>query len=70
MNLIVSQTHEYRLPTANAISERAAQDAASGAPAVTLDMTSRYLGLVTIPGAHIVKIELEEMASQVRPQVP
>jgi hypothetical protein len=29
------------------------------------DMTSRYLGLVVIPGEHIVKIEVEEFASQI-----
>lgn len=29
-------------------------------------MTSRYLGLVVVPGHHIVKIEVEEFASQVK----
>lgn len=29
-------------------------------------MTSRYLGLVVVPGQHIVKIEVEEFASQVK----
>lgn len=29
-------------------------------------MTSRYLGLVVVPGKHIVKIEVEEFASQLR----
>jgi hypothetical protein len=29
-------------------------------------MTSRYLGLVVIPGHHIVKMEVEQFASQVR----
>lgn len=33
-------------------------------------MTSRYLGLVVVPGEYIVKIELEEFASQMRPVVP
>ncbi|KAM7208091.1 hypothetical protein V8F20_001637 [Naviculisporaceae sp. PSN 640] len=37
----------------------------NGTGTVKLDMTSRYLGLVVIPGQHIVKIELEEFASQV-----
>ncbi len=27
-------------------------------------MTSRYLGLVVVPGKHIVKIEVEEFLSQ------
>lgn len=29
-----------------------------------LDMTSRYLGLVVIPGKHITRIEAEEFVSQ------
>ena len=29
-----------------------------------MDMTSRYLGLVVVPGQHIVRIEVEEFASQ------
>ena len=33
---------------------------------VTMDMTSRYLGLVVVPGEHISKIELEEFSSQVK----
>ncbi|KAL1839487.1 hypothetical protein VTJ49DRAFT_1462 [Mycothermus thermophilus] len=33
---------------------------------VKLDMTSRYLGLVVVPGKHIVRIEVEEFASQMR----
>ena len=31
-----------------------------------LDMTSRYLGLVVVPGEYVTKIEVEEFASQVR----
>jgi hypothetical protein len=31
-----------------------------------LDLTSRYLGLVVVPGEHITKIEVEEFASQVK----
>lgn len=37
--------------------------ATANAP-VTLDMTSRYLGLVVVPGKHIVKIEVEKFSSQ------
>jgi hypothetical protein len=29
-------------------------------------MTSRYLGLVVVPGQHIVKMEVEKFASQMR----
>ncbi|AEO66107.1 uncharacterized protein THITE_2113946 [Thermothielavioides terrestris NRRL 8126] len=38
----------------------------SSAGTVTLEMTSRYLGLVVVPGKHIVRIEAEEFASQLR----
>ena len=30
------------------------------------DMTSRYLGLVVVPGEHIVRIMAEEFASQLK----
>ncbi|KAK4139738.1 uncharacterized protein C8A04DRAFT_15582 [Dichotomopilus funicola] len=33
---------------------------------IKLDLTSRYLGLVVVPGQYIVKIEVEEFASQLR----
>ena len=33
---------------------------------MTLDMTSRYLGLVVVPGEYIVRIEVEEFASQMK----
>jgi hypothetical protein len=33
---------------------------------VKLDMISRYLGLVVVPGKYIVKIEVEEFVSQMR----
>jgi hypothetical protein len=31
-----------------------------------MDMTSRYLGLVVVPGKYITKIEVEEFASQMK----
>lgn len=42
----------------------------SEATTVKLDMTSRYLGLVVVPGKYIVKMEVEEFASQIRPVQP
>jgi hypothetical protein len=33
---------------------------------ITLDMSSRYLGLVVVPGQYITKIEVEEFASQIK----
>lgn len=31
-----------------------------------MDLTSRYLGLVVVPGEFITRIEVEEFASQMR----
>jgi N-alpha-acetyltransferase 38, NatC auxiliary subunit len=33
---------------------------------VTLDMTSRYMGLVVVPGEYIERIEVEEFESQIK----
>lgn len=64
-NIILSLTHEYREPSKQKLAEAAAAaDPASGT--VAADMTSRYLGLVVIPGEHIVKMEVEEFVSQVK----
>jgi hypothetical protein len=56
-NIILSQTFEYRLPPPpkNIDGEKA-----------VLDMTSRYMGLVVVPGQYIERIEVEEFESQVR----
>lgn len=59
-NIILSHTYEYRLPSASSIPKT------SESSSVTLDMTSRYLGLVVVPGEYITKIELEQFASQVK----
>ena len=63
MNVVLAQTYEYRQPSARQLA-RAAEKASGGS--VALDMTSRYLGLVVVPGQHIVKMEVEEFASQMR----
>jgi hypothetical protein len=56
-NIILSQTFEYRLPPppTNIDGEK-----------VALDMSSRYMGLVVVPGQYIEKIEVEEFESQIR----
>ncbi|KAK1783670.1 hypothetical protein QBC45DRAFT_837 [Copromyces sp. CBS 386.78] len=51
-------------PSSAALEE--AYDKAAAAGKLKVDLSSRYLGLVVIPGEHITKIELEEFASQVR----
>jgi small nuclear ribonucleoprotein (snRNP)-like protein len=62
-NVVLAQTYEYRQPSDKQKTEAAEK---SSGDTVTLDMTSRYLGLVVVPGHHIVKIESEQFASQMR----
>jgi small nuclear ribonucleoprotein (snRNP)-like protein len=56
-NIILALTYEYREPPAEVI-EQAVKT--SGNPTVTVPWTSRYVGLVVVPGSHITKIELED----------
>ncbi|KAI5844640.1 hypothetical protein DFP73DRAFT_631868 [Morchella snyderi] len=66
-NLILSSTHEYRYPSAQDVGTAAAAEkegAGAGAEAVRLDLKSRYIGLVVVPGEHVVKIEVEEKKGQ------
>ncbi|KAI4864975.1 Sm-like ribonucleoprotein [Hypoxylon rubiginosum] len=68
-NIVLSLTYEYRQPSQQKLAELAeavAASAESGKGTVAADMPSRYLGLVVIPGPHIVKMEVEEFASQVK----
>ncbi|TKA74184.1 hypothetical protein B0A49_02780 [Cryomyces minteri] len=57
-NVILSCVHEYRSPSRAAVEKAAAKS--SDAQSVTVDMTSRFVGLVTIPGEHITKVEVED----------
>jgi len=52
-NVILSNAFEYRLPSKAA--EQAAKQQSSRA-----DMTSRFVGLVVVPGKQIEKMEVEE----------
>lgn len=66
-NIILGHTYEYRLPSPP--SPQSPSISTSTSPPtdkIVLDLTSRYLGLVVVPGNHIAKIEVEEFASQVR----
>ncbi|OOQ86730.1 LSM domain protein [Penicillium brasilianum] len=64
-NIILANSFEYRLPTASAIQEAAAKESESWdktepkAATVKVNMSSRLIGLIVIPGRHITKIELE-----------
>lgn len=64
-NIVLAHTYEYRQPSAQQLS-KAAQEAGSDAKSIKMDMTHRYLGLVVVPGEHIVRIEKEDFASQLR----
>ncbi|KAI9171764.1 N-alpha-acetyltransferase 38-B, NatC auxiliary subunit [Paramyrothecium foliicola] len=64
MNIVLANTYEYRQPSAEKQAE-AAERTSHGT--VTLDMTSRYLGLVVVPGHHIIRMQVEQFASQMRP---
>jgi hypothetical protein len=63
MNIVLAGTYEYRQPSVEQRAE-AAERATQGT--MTLDMTSRYLGLVVVPGHHIVRMQVEQFASQLR----
>lgn len=57
-NIILSQSYEYRLPTMTTV--QAAAGASSTGTILKADMTSRFLGLIVVPGKYIHKIEIEE----------
>ncbi|KAI1187630.1 hypothetical protein F5B17DRAFT_398671 [Nemania serpens] len=65
-NVVLSLTYEYRQPSQQTLAEAAAAAAMTNSKTVKADMTSRYLGLVVIPGQHIVKMEVEEFVSQAK----
>ncbi|KAJ9643919.1 hypothetical protein H2201_006551 [Coniosporium apollinis] len=56
-NVILALTHEYRPPSEEAIKKAIAE---SGSSSVMLPHSSRFMGLVVVPGEHITKIELED----------
>lgn len=66
--MVLANTHEYRQPSERTVKAAAAAVAAANASkdSVELDMISRFLGLVVLPGHHIVKIEVEQFASQMK----
>jgi hypothetical protein len=65
-NIVLAHTYEYRQPSSRQRAEAAEK---AGSETIKLDMSSRYLGLVVVPGHHIVKMEVEEFASQMRNQI-
>ncbi|PLN75791.1 hypothetical protein BDW42DRAFT_32709 [Aspergillus taichungensis] len=70
-NIILGNTFEYRPPTPSAVRDAAASadtetSAEQASPNIKVNMTSRFIGLVVVPGRHITQIELEETPQQNR----
>jgi N-alpha-acetyltransferase 38, NatC auxiliary subunit len=58
-NIILSNSFEYRLPSP-AAEQAAIEKARASGQASGADMTSRFVGLIVIPGKQIEKVEVEE----------
>ncbi|PLB39075.1 LSM domain-containing protein [Aspergillus candidus] len=71
-NIILGNTFEYRPPTPSAVRDAAASADTNTtsdeqrSPNIKVNMTSRFIGLVVVPGRHITHIELEETPQQGR----
>ncbi|KAG4439036.1 hypothetical protein IFR05_005500, partial [Cadophora sp. M221] len=61
-NIILSQAYEYRRPPP----PKPSPSSSNTTSPVVLDMTSRFLGLVVVPGEYITRIEVEEFESQMK----
>jgi N-alpha-acetyltransferase 38, NatC auxiliary subunit len=72
-NIILSGTFEYRFPSPSAVREAASnvitksENPSSTHNKVKVDMTSRFIGLIVVPGQHITRIEVEESRHTLRP---
>ncbi|KAL3474723.1 hypothetical protein BJX99DRAFT_174123 [Aspergillus californicus] len=61
-NIILANTHEYRYPTPATVRDavlNTAPESSEKTQNLKLNMTSRFIGLVVVPGQHITRIELE-----------
>lgn len=58
---MLAHSYEYRQPSSKELAKAAGEAHGDN---VKVDMSSRYLGLIVIPGHHITKLEVEEFASQ------
>ncbi|KAF3764513.1 hypothetical protein M406DRAFT_260622 [Cryphonectria parasitica EP155] len=67
-NIVLAYTYEYRQPSAQQRAQAAEESAAAGEKSLKMEMSHRYLGLVVVPGEHIVRIEKEDFASQMKLQ--
>lgn len=59
MNLILSNAHEYREPSSAAL-HHAVEKIDTSQTRVVANMSSRFVGLIVVPGKHVRKVELEE----------
>ncbi|KIX00471.1 uncharacterized protein Z518_10611 [Rhinocladiella mackenziei CBS 650.93] len=57
-NIILSNSFEYRMPS-NAAEKAAREIVRTTGQASRADMTSRFVGLIVIPGKEIAKMEVE-----------
>ncbi|EXJ95934.1 hypothetical protein A1O1_01059 [Capronia coronata CBS 617.96] len=58
-NVILSNSFEYRMPS-KAVEKAAIDEVTSTGQPRKADMTSRFVGLIVIPGKQITKMEVEE----------
>ncbi|KIW42621.1 uncharacterized protein PV06_06153 [Exophiala oligosperma] len=58
-NIILSSTFEYRMPS-KTVEAAAIGKLKSTGQASRSDMTSRFVGLIVVPGNQITKLEVEE----------
>ena len=58
-NIILANSFEYRMPSKSAEEKALAEAQATGKPPKA-DMTSRFVGLIVVPGLQIVEVKLEE----------
>lgn len=58
-NIILGDSIEYRMPS-KSDEEKAIADALSKGGPAKADMTSRFVGLIVVPGEQIVTLEVEE----------
>ncbi|KAK0122034.1 hypothetical protein ONS95_010299 [Cadophora gregata] len=64
LNIILAQTYEYRLPAPP--KPKPSPSTTNSSIPIVQDMTSRYVGLVVVPGDYITRIEVEEFESQMK----
>lgn len=62
---MLAHTYEYRQPSLQQRA-KAAEHTDPSSSTVKMEMMHRYLGLVVVPGEHIVKIEKEDFVSQMK----